>query len=326
MALLWNKVSKIISMNKFLQEILAGLQAKPKYLLSKYFYDDLGDKIFQQIMASEEYYLTKCELEIFEQQTVQLCNTLKNGFNSFDLVELGAGDATKSSLLLNQLVVDEVEFNYCPIDISKNTIDNLERQLPHKIPGLKVKGFNGEYFEMLEQTKIFSDRRKVVLFLGSNIGNMPIADAYAFCKHLRQNLSKTDLLLIGFDLKKHPKIILDAYNDKKGYTKAFNLNLLTRINKELEANFDVSNFEHYPVYNPLTGACQSYLLSTQDQVVRIGEADFINFKQNEAIFMEISQKYNIDEIETMAKETGFKIVNNFYDSKNWFLDTVWECV
>jgi dimethylhistidine N-methyltransferase len=313
-------------MNKFLQETLAGLSAEPKYLLSKYFYDDLGDKIFQQIMACDEYYLTKCEFEIFQNQTKEIVETLKNGFDTFDLVELGAGDATKSSLLLKQLVAEKVDFNYFPIDISKNIINSLEEQLPSKIPGLKVKGFNGEYFDMLEQTRKYSDRRKVVLFLGSNIGNMPVKDAYSFCKHLRLNLSKTDLLLIGLDLKKHPKIILDAYNDTKGHTKAFNLNLLTRMNKELEANFDVSCFEHYPVYNPLTGACESYLLSTQEQVVRIGEADFINFKQNEAIFMEISQKYNIDEIEAMANETGFKIVNNFYDSKNWFLDTVWECV
>jgi L-histidine N-alpha-methyltransferase len=313
-------------MNKFLQEILTGLNSKPKHLLSKYFYDDLGDKIFQQIMASDEYYLTKCEFEIFQQQTQSITNTLRNGFDSFDLVELGAGDATKSSLLLKQLVNDEVDFNYFPIDISKNIINSLETELPSKIPGLKVKGFNGEYFDMLEQTRKFSDRRKVVLFLGSNIGNMPITEAYEFFKHLRQNLSKTDLLLIGFDLKKHPQIILDAYNDKQGYTKAFNFNLLTRMNKELEANFDVSNFEHYPVYNPLTGACQSYLLSIKEQVVRIGEADFIHFSQNEAIFMEISQKYDIEEIELMAKDCGFKSVANFYDSKNWFLDTVWECV
>jgi L-histidine N-alpha-methyltransferase len=224
------------------------------------------------------------------------------------------------------LVNDEVDFNYFPIDISKNIINCLETELPSKIPGLKVKGFNGEYFDMLEQSRKFSDRRKVVLFLGSNIGNMPVAEAHEFFKHLRQNLSKTDLLLIGFDLKKHPQIILDAYNDKQGHTKAFNLNLLTRMNKELDANFNISNFEHYPIYNPLTGACQSYLLSIKEQVVRIGEADFIHFSQNEAIFMEISQKYDIEEIELMAKDCGFKPVANFYDSKNWFLDTVWECV
>jgi len=312
-------------MNKFLQEVLEGLNANPKHLHSKYFYDEKGDKLFQQIMASEEYYPTNCEMEIFENQTEQLAKTLKNGFDCFDLVELGAGDATKSSHLLRQLVADKVDFNYFPIDISTNTIKNLEQNLPREIEGLKVQGFNGEYFEMLEKTRHFSNRRKVVLFLGSNIGNMPVLEAWDFAKTLRKSLSKTDLVLVGIDLKKHPRVVRAAYNDAEGFTKEFNLNLLRRMNKELEANFNIDDFEHYPSYDPTNGSCKSFLISLKKQTVRIGEADFIEFEQNEPVFMEISQKYSVSETDEMAIQAGFKPVKHFLDSKNWFLDTVWEC-
>ncbi len=312
-------------MNKFLKEVLEGLNTQPKHLYSKYFYDEAGDKLFQQIMASEEYYPTDCEMEIFASQTSALAKTLKNGFDSFDLVELGAGDATKSSHLLRQLVADKVDFNYFPIDISTSTIKNLEENLPKKIEGLKVQGFNGEYFEMLEKTRQFSNRRKVVLFLGSNIGNMPVPEAWEFAKTLRQCLSKTDLVLVGIDLKKHPRVVRAAYNDAEGFTKEFNLNLLRRMNKELEANFNINDFEHYPSYDPINGSCKSYLISLKKQIVRIGEADFIEFVENEPILMEISQKYSVSETDEMAKQAGFKPVKHFFDKKNWFLDTVWEC-
>lgn len=313
-------------MNKFLQEVLAGLNDSPKHLSSKYFYDEAGDKLFQQIMASDEYYPTNCEMEIFSQQTVDLAATLKNGFTDFDLIEMGAGDATKSSYLLQQLVNDRVNFTYCPIDISKSMIKHLEAEMPKRIKVLKIMGLAGEYFQMLEKASKISSKRKVVLFLGSNIGNIPIDETAHFCKELRSHLNKGDLILIGFDLKKNPNVIRAAYNDKQGFTKDFNLNLLTRINRELNADFDLSQFEHYPSYDPQSGACKSYLISLKDQTVRIGEADFVHFKKHESIFMEISQKFSVEETDAIALASGFKTIRHFTDSKGWFLDTIWECV
>lgn len=313
-------------MNKFLQEVLAGLNSSPKHLSSKYFYDEAGDKLFQQIMASDEYYPTKCEMEIFSQQTADLAATLKNSFTDFDLIEMGAGDATKSSYLLQQLVNDQVNFTYCPIDISKSMIKYLEAEMPKRIKGLKIMGLAGEYFQMLEKASKLSSKRKVVLFLGSNIGNIPIHETAHFCKELRSHLSKGDIILIGFDLKKNPNVIRAAYNDQQGYTSAFNLNLLTRINRELNADFDLSQFEHYPSYDPQSGACKSYLISLKDQMVRIGEADFIRFKKHESVFMEISQKFRVEETDAIALASGFKTIQHFTDSKSWFLDTIWECV
>ena len=320
-----NKIEdRTIMPGQFLHDVVKGLTSSPKYLESKYFYDRIGDKLFQQIMHSPEYYPTKCELEILSGQTDEIIEVFTKGTEGFDLVELGAGDALKSSLLLQHLVEKDADFTYYPIDISKNVISNLHENLPQRIPGLPVHGLNGEYFEMLQKADNLSGRKKVILFLGSNIGNMFPEDADQFCRKLRENLSKRDLLLIGFDLKKDPQTILAAYNDKQGYTRDFNLNLLNRINKELGGDFNTEHFKHFPTYDPGTGSCKSYLVSTRDQIVKIASADIeIEFEENECLHTEISQKYNLEEIEKLARKTGFKSVSYFYDSKKWFVDAVW---
>src|SRR5476651_1909304 len=162
-------------------------------------------------MNCPEYYLTNCELEIFSEQTVDLANFIvADNDEPFDLIELGAGDAMKSSYLLKYLVNKGVDFTYLPIDISSHVIELLDDELSKNIPGLKFEGLNGEYFDMLKKAAAISNRRKVVLFLGSNIGNMPVAAAEGFCAELRKHLSSGDMALIGFDLKKNPKTILDA--------------------------------------------------------------------------------------------------------------------
>jgi L-histidine N-alpha-methyltransferase len=312
-------------MEQFLKDVIQDLSGHPKRLNSKYFYDETGSRLFQQIMNCEEYYQTDCELEIFQEKTSALATVLKDGFDDFDLVELGAGDATKSSYLLRELVETGVTFTYRPIDISFSMIDHLEKDLPVKIPGLRVKGLCGDYFDMLDQTNQLSVKKKVILFMGGNIGNFEVETAVEFCENLRRYLNPGDLVLIGFDLKKHPRVIRAAYNDSEGYTKAFNLNLLHRINKELGGNFVVEQFEHYPSYDPGTGACRSYLISLKDQLVKIGDHEFL-FKNNEYISMEISQKYAIAETEEMALKAGYLPVQHFTDQKNWFLDTVWKVV
>ncbi len=311
---------------QFYKDVLNGLQARPKHLQSKYFYDSTGDKLFQQIMASPEYYPTDCELEIFTQQTVKICHTLIADGSPFDLIELGAGDATKSTYLLRYLLEQKADFTYLPIDISANTITYLNAALPGALPGLKITGLNGDYFDMLKQAAQLSARRKVVLFLGSNIGNMPINDAEAFCIELRRHLSPGDSVLIGIDLKKNPATILAAYNDQQGITRQFNLNLLTRINNELNADFDISQFEHYPSYDPETGACRSYLISLQAQEVHLNDTDTIRFDKDEYIFMEVSQKYSMEQVNHLASISGFKAGLYFTDSRNWFVDAVWTAI
>lgn len=310
---------------QFLADVISGLSAKTKKLDSKYFYDDQGDVLFQKIMQSEEYYLTNCEFEIFQEKSGAIAQVFIDQLKSFELLELGAGDASKTSFLLEALVSKRADFTYMPIDISGSMISYLEGALPAKIPGLQVTGLNGEYFPMLDEVKAKSVRKKAVLFLGGNIGNMDADNALAFCKLLHTSLKKGDYVLMGFDLRKNPHAIFNAYNDKAGFTKAFNLNLLHRINNELGGNFNIPNFEHYNSYDPLTGACRSFLVSLLPQEVTI-EGQTFSFHAHEVIDMEISQKYSLEEIHELGNQTNFEVVETFFDSKKWFLDILWKVI
>ncbi len=309
-------------MNQFAKEVIEGLQGQPKRLPSKYFYDEAGDKLFQQIMQLEEYYLTRTEYAIFNQYKEDLLHLFANGGASFNLIEFGAGDGHKTKVLLRHFLEQGSTFNYMPIDISGNVLKILETALKNEMPMLQVKPIKDEYFKALASLKD-TPQKNVVLFLGSNIGNFTDQRAVEFLSQLYEQLKTGDLLLIGFDLKKHPDIILAAYNDKLGVTKAFNFNLLKRINAELGGNFDLNKFEHYPVYNPLTGTTASYLVSTEKQTVEIMDAA-ISIEAWEAIHMEISQKYDQHMITRLADDVGFKPVANFFDNKRYFVDAVWQ--
>lgn len=306
----------------FLADVLTGLGSFPKKLQSKYFYDKTGDALFQQIMAMPEYYLTRCELDIFENSTANLAGIITEAGTAFDLIELGAGDATKSSYLLKYLVHQKTDFTYMPIDISGNILNVLDVKLKAEVPDLDVVCLEGDYFAMLKKATGISERRKVVMFLGGNIGNMEKEDAEGFCRELRNYLTKGDIVLVGFDLKKNPQTILDAYNDKHGITAAFNLNLLTRINRELGADFNVNRFEHYQNYDPLTGACRSYLVSLDSQEVTV-DTTRIHFDKDEVIYMEVSQKFSAEDIRGLAHNSGFAIAGAVNDSKGWFTDSLW---
>lgn len=307
----------------FLNDVLTGLQSDPKHLSSKYFYDKTGDELFQKIMAMPEYYLTRCELDIFKNKTSELAEAIRFDDQPFDLIELGAGDAMKSTYLLKYLSEKRADFTYMPIDISGNILSVLENNLKDKLPEINIKTLEGEYFQMLKKAMKLSSRRKVILFLGGNIGNMTSKEAEKFCTSLHQLLNSGDIVLIGFDLKKNPFTVLNAYSDKSGITAEFNLNLLTRINRELGGNFDIEQFEHYESYDPITGACRSFLISLKNQQVKI-EEETIDFAENEVIDMEVSQKFSKSDIEYLAEKSGFSITRNISDSKEWFIDSIWK--
>ncbi|MHC0444793.1 L-histidine N(alpha)-methyltransferase [Flavobacterium sp. 3-218] len=313
------------AVEQFRFDVLQGLQSTPKKLDSKYFYDKIGDTLFQQIMAMPEYYLTNCEMDIFQNKTSELAEIILETDEAFDLIELGAGDGTKSAFLLQYLLEQKADFNYMPIDISANILTVLNNKLQADLPELNIISLEGEYFRMLEKAAELSERRKVVLFLGSNIGNMEKKEALLFCRTLNSYLSHGDIVLMGFDLKKNPHTILEAYNDKTGITASFNLNLLTRINRELNANFESEKFEHYQTYDPLSGACRSYLISLENQVVSIGGMSII-FDKDESVYMELSQKYSLSESEVLASSSGFETINHIMDSKAWFADAAWRVV
>lgn len=311
------------SKETFLADVLEGLSSSPKKLHSKYFYDEAGDRLFQQIMNMPDYYLTNCELDIFKNKTELLAKSILIDNEPFDLIELGAGDAMKSSYLLEHLTKKNIDFTYMPIDISGHILEELNEKFSRDLPELDVITLEGDYFDMLDKAMTISQRRKVVLFLGGNIGNMDMGESYHFCRELRRKLNRGDILLIGFDLKKNPQTILDAYNDEAGITSSFNLNLLIRMNRELEADFDVLNFQHYQTYDPISGACKSYLVSLTEQNVHIGNQIF-RFEENELIDMEISQKFSQDDISKLARDSKFHIIDEIADSKNWFVDSIWQ--
>ncbi|GGH24828.1 dimethylhistidine N-methyltransferase [Dyadobacter endophyticus] len=311
--------------DKFYQDVIEGLTSEFKRLPSKYFYDQQGDRIFQQIMACDQYYLTRCEAEILKNQREQICETIRDGDDSFEIIELGAGDGTKTVHLLDGLARRGKSFRYLPIDISGNILNELTDNLLAQNPELDIEPLEGEYFEMLDQAVSLSALHKVVMFLGSNIGNMPPEDALQFCTRIRQSIMPGDMVLIGFDLVKDPYTIRAAYSDEQGITNAFNLNLLKRINTELGADFNLNLFDHYCSYDPLTGACKSYLVSQRKHTVSFPSAQ-IHFNEGECIWMEISQKYSLSQISQMALNSGFEPISTFTDSKGWFADVVWKAV
>lgn len=308
----------------FALDIQQGLEALPKRLPSRYFYDETGDRLFQEIMALDEYYLTRSEYQIFEMHKERILEHFQEDSSSFRLIEFGAGDGLKTKVLLSHFLKRQAAFSYLPIDISQNALDGMVTDLNQLMPELDVQAQQGEYFKALRAVPPARGSRKAVLFLGSNIGNFMDGSGGTFLNELANSLEPGDILLIGFDLKKDPAKILAAYNDSKGVTKAFNLNLLRRINKELDANFNLEAFTHYPIYNPLTGECKSYLVSKADQTVRIGALDReYHFAAWEAIFMEVSRKYDEAGIAALAAETGFRVVEHLYDAQRNFTDSIW---
>lgn len=277
----------------FEEDVYKGLTEHPKYLFSKYIYDKKGDKLFQDIMNLPEYYLTNCEFNILKNHAAEIAKSF-NAPEGFDLIELGAGDGKKTKVLLRYLVENKIDVDYLPIDISENVLEELETSLKNEIPQLKVKTQQGTYFQILDKLADFNSRKKVIMMLGSNIGNLLHEDAIDFLKHISAAMSPEDMLFMGFDQKKHPQIIQDAYNDKTGVTEAFNKNLLVRINSELKANFKPDSFMHWETYNPETGTAKSFLVSKKEQNVTIEKLRLnVHFDAWETIHTEISQKYDI---------------------------------
>lgn len=277
-------------------------------------------------MKLDEYYLTRAELSIFQKHQEELLKIFDSG-GAFRIVELGAGDGMKTKVLLKHFQAEGAHFSYCPVDISANVLEELEQNMKAEIPTLKMEPLAGDYFKVLADLKFKNHKRNIAFFLGSNIGNFRHDLAIDFLSSIQSNLQKGDFLLIGFDLKKDPKKILAAYNDSQGVTKAFNMNLLTRINTELDGDFDLEVFDHNPIYDPLTGECRSYLIATKEQTVHLKSLQKeVHFRQWEPIFMEVSKKYDVTEIETLAQATGFKVVKNLFDDDKLFTDSVWQVV
>jgi dimethylhistidine N-methyltransferase len=299
-------------LGRFKEEVLQGLMKPQKELPSKFLYDETGSKLFDQICELEEYYPTRTELGIMEQNSTEIAALF--GPNCF-LIEYGSGSSIKTRWLLDALPQPSA---YVPVDISKehllNSVQNLKNSYP-AVEMLPVCADYTGYFELPASSR--SVGRRVVYFPGSTIGNFDPEPAKYFMKHISHVVRRGGGLLIGVDLKKDPLVLHRAYNDSLEITAAFNLNLLRRINRELGANFQLKQFGHYAPYNPVQNRIEMHLVSLQEQVVQLDELE-IHFRAGESIWTESSYKYNLGECASLAATAGFRVVKVWTDPNQLF--------
>lgn len=308
---------------EFRDHVITGLRSSPKFISSRYFYDAEGDRLFQKIMACEDYYVTRAEDEILREQVAEVLQALSGGRSRFDLIELGAGDGAKTKHLLRHALQQGTRLRYRPTDISAHALQELESSLKKELPELQVKGEQGEYFEVIGRSFVERGTPTAVMLLGSNIGNLPHERAVVLLKGMADQLGPDDRFLVGFDRKKDPAVILRAYNDREGHTREFNLNLLRRMNRELGTDFHLDRFIHAPIYDPGSGQAKSFLVSTREQEVQLpGEEAPFHFAPWEAIQTEMSQKYDEAMIAALAEGAGLRVAARFTDSKELFTDVM----
>ncbi|WP_270181321.1 L-histidine N(alpha)-methyltransferase [Alkalihalobacillus sp. CinArs1] len=280
-------------------EALEGLTAQKKTLHPKFLYDQTGSELFEQITKLEEYYPTRTELSIMEESLDEMMRLIGTGST---IIEFGSGASRKIRLLLESGLISE----YVPIDIAKSFLKESSEQLASDYPNVDITGIVADYTGELKLPQEILDpsKKKTVFFPGSTIGNFEKKEAESFLSTIANLLLPGDGLLIGVDTKKDPSVLHDAYNDRKGVTSRFNLNMLEHLNRELDADFNLDTFKHYAYYNAPMGRVEMHLVSMIEQTVTIGD-ETIPFREHETIHTENSYKYSIDEFKNLALRSGF---------------------
>lgn len=298
-----------------------GLAATPKYLLPKYFYDELGSRLFDSICLLPEYYLTRAEDEIFARHAADIVTAAATDGAPLALLELGSGSAAKTRRIIEALVARQRDLLYVPVDISPAALEESARTLLQIYPSLRVEAYAGDYAAALPRLResLDADTRALALFLGSNIGNFDPAEARALLRDLRRSLRAGDLLLVGADLKKDRATLEAAYDDALGVTAAFNLNLLARLNRELGADFDLRQFRHVAFFNETEGRVEIYIESERAQVAHIRALNLaVSFAEGERVHTENSYKYDLRGLLSLASETGFRSTRTWLDEAERF--------
>ncbi|HEY2476506.1 MAG TPA: L-histidine N(alpha)-methyltransferase [Candidatus Cybelea sp.] len=300
----------------FAEVVAGGLRATPKRLPSKYFYDEVGSALFDAITRLPEYYLTRAETEILSEWGWQIVRLLDA---PVDFLELGSGSAVKTRLLIGEALRVQGELRYSPIDISTDAIYASSLALVESFPGLRVRAYAGDYFDVLESHVVRGDRKMLAMFMGSNIGNYEPNEAQTLLRLLGSALRRGDGLLIGTDLKKDRATLELAYDDPTGVTAAFNRNLLARINRELGGDFNLRNFRHIAHYDEAAGCVASFLEAREHAVVRIPAAALqAEFERGERIHTESSYKFADHDIKRIAADAGFQPVSVWRDRAKRF--------
>lgn len=299
----------------FAEEISSSLNRGSKFIVPKFFYDKKGSDLFEKICTLPEYYPTRTEIAILKKLKTELPSFIDD---SFRLVELGSGASVKTRLLLDIFTQMQQTTEYFPIDISEILTESSE-QLLQDYDNLRITGIIDTYEGGLEFLKNYDDKNNLILFLGSSFGNFSPADGRIFLEKINSTMKSGDLFLIGLDLVKDSKILESAYNDTQGITAEFNLNVLSRINDELDADFNLNNFSHYSIYNKEDQRIEMYLKSLVNQSVIISKSGLLlNLEKNELIHTEHSHKFTLDQIKTLFESTGFKINHTWLDDNTNF--------
>ena len=298
-----------------MDEVRAGLLSSPKRLPPALFYDSAGSALFEQITELIEYYPTRTERGILERHGEDMLHTAGS---ELEMLELGSGSSAKTHLLLRALLERQEHASYAPIDVSLSALEQAKATLAEVFPGLEVRPIHGDFLEGLASLD-GSRRKRLVLFLGSTIGNFDPAHATDFLRAVRENLHPGDALLIGMDLAKTPSVLIPAYDDSAGVTAKFNLNVLARLNREAGADFKLEGFRHVARWNEAESRIEMHLESRSRQSVRVAALDLdLSLEKGERIHTENSYKYRPGAGEAILRDAGWTLERTWTDEQNWF--------
>jgi dimethylhistidine N-methyltransferase len=306
---------ELVAIPDYAAEVVRGLTSRPKHLPCKLLYDERGSQLFERITELPEYYLARTELEILRENSREIAEAANPPLS---VIELGAGTATKTSTLLQAIAGRQIRVKYFPVDISPSALDEAKKRVRAQLPGALVQPLVADFGQGFGFLREIAGR-KLVLYLGSSIGNFNWEDAIEMLTTVRQQLVAGDALLLGTDMVKGPQILLPAYDDEQGVTAEFSKNILRRINRELDADFDLNFFRHIAEWNPHCSRMEIFLESMRAQrvMLRLTRTD-VRFAEGERIHTENSYKYTPEMVERMLCVSGFHRENTWFDQRNWF--------
>jgi L-histidine Nalpha-methyltransferase len=296
-------------------DLRVGLLSNPKYIPSYFIYDTQGSRLFEQICELPEYYLTRKEKEILTDRAGDIAAFLNSGGT---IVELGSGNSEKTCILIECCLKQNNRLQYVPVDISKEILIETSQRLYCRYEDLNVTACYGDYFDSLDYLKSISGP-KLVLWLGSSLGNFDKKAAIRFVGQIKKRLNAGDGLLVGIDLRKDPQIVENAYNDSEGITSQYHLNCLDRFNNEYGADFQKDLFYHYSFYDEESGNINAYIISKCDQQISVELLGLkVILKKDEKIFNERSSKYSRNEILQMAGKAGLQLTKQWFDKDRYY--------
>jgi L-histidine Nalpha-methyltransferase len=299
-------------------EVFTGLTGEPKALSPWLFYDEAGSRLFEEITELPEYYVTRTERQILAEHADEIISAAAGG-RDLSMIELGAGTATKTGLLLNAVVRLQGSVTYYPIDVSQTALDEARSRLEAELPEVTVEPIVADYTEGIRQNSTFHGGRRLVLYIGSSIGNFSPEDAVEVLRGVRAQLSPGDCLLLGTDMVKDAQMLHVAYDDAAGVTARFNMNVLTRINREFEGNFDLRLFRHQARWNAQESRVEMHLESLLPQKVAIRALDLeVRFLSGETIHTENSYKFTDESVLELLTRAGFRLRQQWSDADKWF--------